>query len=358
MDEISQHGNERAIGGVYHTIETGRTLFVLILSYTRTCEIPGITVAGSDPDMLKYTPPADAEFIHSGRCLSIPGIPMTPDGKPTPAIMTRVALRESRIPHIAINAGGIIAPQTPYMDMRMVMGENIAESKSMTRLQAKRAISLGKSISSTFSKLCDCMILAESIPGGTTTALATLRGLGYQHRVSSSMPDNPVSLKEDIVSAALGRIDTDNHIGIAAAVSDPMTLFMSGMISGAHKDTDIVLAGGTQMLAVLALSRKLRRRLPRIVLGTTSYVADDPETNFYQQASEIVPDLPVVTVNPLLDQSKHPGLQSYAKGFAKDGAGAGGLMFAAAVHYLYPDELLSHVDKEYERVLSSRMYPK
>ena len=352
---ISYNGDSGPIDDIHHSIETGRTLFVLVMSYTRTCEIPGITVAGSDPAMLKYTPPADAEFIYSGRCLSIPGIPATPDGKPTPALLTRVALRESKIPHIAINAGGIITPQTPYIDTKMAIGDNIAESKAMTNLQAKRAISLGKKISRTFSKLCDCMVLAESIPGGTTTALATLRGLGYQHKVSSSMPDNPVSLKEDIVSAALGRIRTDNHIEVAAAVSDPMILFLSGMISGALKDTDIVLAGGTQMLAVLALSRKLRRRLPRIVLATTSYVADDPETNFHQQAKDIMPNITTVSMNPLLEKSVHPGLQAYADGFAKDGAGAGGSMFASSAYYLYPSDLLPYVDDEYEKIMSSRM---
>lgn len=355
---LSYHGDTSTIGSVHHTIETGRTLFALVLSYTRTCEIPGITVAGSNPDMLKYTPPADAEFIYSGRCLSIPGIPATPDGKPTPALLTRVALRESRTPHIAINAGGMITPQTPYIDTKMVAGDNIAESRAMTHLQAKRAISLGKEISRTFSELCDCMVLAESIPGGTTTALATLRGLGYQHKVSSSMPDNPVSLKEDVVGAALGRVRTDDPIEVAAAVSDPMILFLSGMISGAHDDTDIVLAGGTQMLAVLALSRKLCRRLPRIVLATTSYVADDPETNFYQQATDIVPDMPVASANPLLEKSVHPGLQAYANGFAKDGAGAGGSMFVSSTYYLYPDDLLPYVDDEYTKIMSSRMSAK
>ena len=351
---MSYHGDLEPIDGIHHTIETGRTLFVLVSSYTRTCEVPGITVAGADPEMLKYTPPADAEFIYSGRCLSIPGIPATPDGKPTPALLTRVALRESKIPHIAINAGGIITPQTPYIDTKMVPGENIAESKAMTTLQAKRAISLGKEISSTLSELCDCMVLAESIPGGTTTALATLRGLGYNHKVSSSMPKNPVSLKEDIVSAALGRVRGDDHIEVAAAVSDPMILFLSGMLSGAHQDTDIILAGGTQMLAVLALSRKLRRRLPSLVLATTSYVADDSDLNFHKQATDILPGITTVSMNPLLEKSVHPGLQAYAKGFAKDGAGAGGSMFASSAYYLYPDDLLPYVDDEYAKIMSSR----
>lgn len=354
MESIRYHGDMRAIEGVSGSIETGRSLFVLVISYTHTCEIPGITVAGSKPEMLKYTPPADAEFIHSGVCSSIPGIPATPDGKPTPAVMTRVALGVSKIPHVVINAGGIITPQVPYVDTDIACGKNIAESESMTYQQAEHAIEIGNDIGSTLSKLCDCIILGESIPGGTTTALATLRGLGYQHSVSSSMPNNPVSLKEDIVSAALGRVHTtDDYMSMAAAVSDPMILFMAGMISGAYdSDTNVVLGGGTQMLAVLALARKIHNRLPRIVIATTTYVADDPATDFYRQAADITPDVGVSSANPHLDESCYQGLRAYADGFAKDGAGAGGMLFACAAHKRYPDMLLPDIDQEYARIMS------
>ena len=53
-------------------------------------------MAGADPDFLKFTPPADAEFLHYGFCKSIDVIPMTPDGKPTPALLTRAGFGVGR----------------------------------------------------------------------------------------------------------------------------------------------------------------------------------------------------------------------------------------------------------------------
>ena len=45
--------------------------------------------------------------------------------------------------------------------------------------------------------MSDLIVVGESIPGGTTTALAVLRALGIDARfkVSSSMPENPHNLK-------------------------------------------------------------------------------------------------------------------------------------------------------------------
>ncbi|MFN3136022.1 MAG: TIGR00303 family protein, partial [Candidatus Kryptonium sp.] len=39
-------------------------IFVLVIGNTKTAEIPGITVAGANPDLIKYTPPADAELLY------------------------------------------------------------------------------------------------------------------------------------------------------------------------------------------------------------------------------------------------------------------------------------------------------
>ncbi|MEM4611406.1 MAG: hypothetical protein QXS95_01505, partial [Candidatus Nitrosocaldus sp.] len=63
--------------------------FVLVISYTETAEVDGITVAGANKDLVRFTPPADAEFLYLGRCRCIDSVPATPDGKPTPAVITR-----------------------------------------------------------------------------------------------------------------------------------------------------------------------------------------------------------------------------------------------------------------------------
>ena len=47
----------------------------------------------------------------------------------------------------------------------------------------------------------DLLVLGESVPGGTTTALCVLRSLGYEVGVSSSYSSNPSTLKEERSSA-------------------------------------------------------------------------------------------------------------------------------------------------------------
>ncbi len=69
-------------------------LFILVIGTTDTSLVPGITIAGgAKPELTHYTPAADAEYLVLGRCWVIPTVPMTPDGKPTPALITRAAIK-------------------------------------------------------------------------------------------------------------------------------------------------------------------------------------------------------------------------------------------------------------------------
>jgi NaMN:DMB phosphoribosyltransferase len=85
LQDIEVFGNKQKGLEFIEQTKQKKFIFCLVISYTATSEIPGITVAGEHPDLIKFTGPADAEFIHYGHCKSISVIPMTPDGKPTPA---------------------------------------------------------------------------------------------------------------------------------------------------------------------------------------------------------------------------------------------------------------------------------
>ena len=329
-------------------LKEGRTLFALVLSYTNTAKIPGITIAGASPDDTIYTPPADAELIHYGYCKSIPNLPITPDGKPTPALLTRAALSCADIPHIIIDAGCIIPPKLPHIHTGIKPGNDIETEPSMTKQDAIDTIRSGMDTAYTLSKLCDNIIIGESIPGGTTTALALLRGLNLPYRVSSSMPKNPTDIKERVVNAALSRIQMDTHIDVAAHLADPMILFVTGMLKSLSS-CNVILAGGTQMLAVLALSAKENdHHHTNATLATTTYVADDPDISFYKQAELF--NVPVISVQPNLDKSRHAGIRAYTKGFAKEGAGAGGAILAA--QHITKQDILPYIDAEYDKILS------
>src|SRR5437867_969257 len=104
---------------------TKNPVFICVISYTATSEIPGLTVAGANPELVKYTSPADAEFLYYGRCKCIDVVPATPDGKPTPALITRAALQTAGIPFLVVDAGAKIRPSIPYVSFGLEPGRNI-----------------------------------------------------------------------------------------------------------------------------------------------------------------------------------------------------------------------------------------
>ena len=353
MDDFELFGNTQKAVNFIDTIRNRKFLFSFVISYTETSEIPGITFAGADKESIKFTPPADAEYLYYGNCKTIDKIPMTPDGKPTPALLTKVALESSSIPHIVINAGSKISPQLPFIQTGLSPGKNISVNPAMTDSQISQAVDYGRIVGRTLASMTDCLIIGESIPGGTTTALAVMRGLGYKARVSSSIPDNPVILKNQITSMALEGVSPDNPYSVVAKVGDPMIPFVTGMLSAASEINPVMLAGGTQMTAVLAFASKIGFNEKNTAIGTTCYISDDETANFKNLVSEIA-DIPAIAVNPHLENSKFPGLRAFSEGFAKEGVGAGGSIIASMLktrndHTKY----LELAEQEYHRIFTS-----
>ena len=350
MSDIEIHCNEEKGQEFIKSVERKHFLFSFVTSYTETSEIPGITVAGADPDFIKFTPPADAEFIHYGLCKSIDIIPMTPDGKPTPALLTRTALESASIPQITISAGSKITPKLPYFETGLPFGKNISTEPGLEQSSVEHAIDYGKIIGRTLASCTNCLVIGESIPGGTTTALAVMRGLGIDARVSSSMPKNPQSLKTEIVEKALMRSDSKEPYDVISNVGDPMIPFVAGMLSTASEITNVILAGGTQMAAVLALAKSTGYDKDRVAIGTTSYIINDNSANFLETVKSIS-DIPVLSIDPKLEDSKFDGLRAYSEGFVKEGAGAGGSMIASLLKTgMNSKKLLALIDDEYSRI--------
>ena len=347
---ITCYGNKQNAENFIKSLERKRFTFSLVTSYTETCEIPGITIAGADKEFLKFTSPADAEYLSYGKCKCIDSIPMSPDGKPTPALLTKVALNTSKIPHFVINAGSKIAPDVPSFDSELPIGKNISESSALTLDDVRNAVEFGKIIGKSISKATDCLVIGESIPGGTTTALATLRGLGIEASVSSSMPKNPIEIKNNVVSSALKRKKSDDAFEIVAELGDPMIPVCAGMLSEASKNCRVILAGGTQMTAVLAFAKKVGYEKNNTAIGCTSYIIDDKEALFLETVKQI-DDIAVLAIDPMLSDSQFYGLRSYSEGFVKEGAGAGGSLIASVLKTGRSSQrLLELIEKEYQRV--------
>jgi uncharacterized protein (TIGR00303 family) len=329
--------------------------FVCVISHTETSEIPGLTVAGANPELVKYTAPADSEFLYYGRCKCIAGVPATPDGKPTPALITRAALKSAGIPLLVVEAGTKVKPSIPCIPLGIRPGKNITREDAMTMPDVEKTFDYCSMVGRELAKASDLVVVGESIPGGTTTALAVLSALGIDARfkVSSSMPENPHQLKNQVVASALQRAGgIRSAFEAVSLVGDPMMPAVAGIASGVmDAGSKVLLAGGTQMTAILAILKDMGSRMDNICIGTTTYVARDPSSDLEGLARSISPDVPVFSCDLHLDQSKKPGLQAFARGFVKEGVGAGGAAISAMLKTggrIDGKMMMAFIEQEYE----------
>ena len=309
-------------------------LFAAILGNTLLSTVPGISGAGPGPEKTLLTPNLDAELITDGAITSTTGNPNTPTGCPTPATITRAMMVLTGIKPLFINAGLRHTPTVPCLDAYGEVGGDPRNGDALP--SASRLFAQGERIGVFLSARSDLLVLGECVPGGTTTALCLLRALGYDASVSSSFVDNPLSIKEEVCRTALARAAAGGKkspLDLVRCLGDPMMPVAAG-IAKTYTGT-IILAGGTQMLAVSALIRALGQPLPPVV--TTSYVRDDPTANVVALAKKI--GVHVTYVDPGFGDLGHDGLARYCIGEVKEGTGAGGAMYLANLMGHSPDEI-------------------
>lgn len=301
-----------------------RPLMALVLGNTLLSTVPGISGAGPTPEKTLLTPNLDAELVGTGCITSQQARPNTPTGCPTPATITRSMVALAGLEPVFVNAGLVHRPTVPCLDVYGDPGGDPRTGDAVPDAEAlyRRGIQAGRILSS----WSDLLVLGECVPGGTTTALCVLRGLGYPARVSSSYAANPHNLKDEVCDIALARIAESGDLtplGIVRAAGDPMIAVAAGIAAGYRGRT--VLAGGTQMLAVAAVLRALGHPLP--VLATTAYVRDDPSANFAEILAAV--GAKAFYLDPDFGTLGHAGLARYCIGEVKEGMGAGGAIFLA-----------------------------
>ena len=349
---------------ITETFRTRNPIFVCVISYTETSQIPGITFAGANPDLIKYTPAADSEFLYHGKCYSISGVPATPDGIPTPALITRTALQMGKIPCLVVDSGSKIKPKIPHISFGISHGKNIQHESALELIETHQAFEYGKLLGQQLSMSNDLVAVGESIPGGTTTGLGVLTGLGIDanYKMSSSMPVNPHDLKIHVVKQAIinQKISgLQDPFKIISSLGDPMIPAVAGIATGVTQSgSKMLLAGGTQMAAVLAFMHSMKLTLKNICLGTTSYVTDDENSDLEFLVKTICPDVPIMSVNPGLDKSTKNGLIMYDRGVVKEGVGSGGALITLLLKSngsLDKNNFLRNIENEYERSIEKLM---
>ena len=128
-----------------------------------------------------------------------------------------------------------------------------------------------------------------------------------------------------------------------------MQIFVAGVASSASKTVGVMLAGGTQMLAIYALIRAIKQHyypstdLSNIVVGTTRWVADD-DTGDTVNLAKMVGNVPLLATQLNFTNSNYPSLQSYEQGFVKEGVGAGGSAIASHLLGTTPEQLMIAIE--------------
>lgn len=300
--------------------------------------IPGVSGAGPSPEKTLFTPNLDAELIIRGEIRSNTFKPNTPTGCPTPATITRSMMELTGLTPIFINSGLQSFPTVPCID---AYGSPALDPRYNDALpNAEDLFERGKYIGKILASTCSTLMVGECVPGGTTTALCVLRALGYDANVSSSFQNNPISLKEEIAKVVAERIRSrgiEDSVGIIQCAGDPMMPVAAGI--GIGFPGNLILAGGTQMLAVCALLKKMNARLPFVI--TTEYVRSDSTANFDALVREI--GVRAAFVDPGFGEIGHPGLSRYCLGEVKEGTGAGGAMALAYLMGHSPEEIREQI---------------
>jgi uncharacterized protein (TIGR00303 family) len=363
MQDIILFHNDKKGKDFLMKIEGKNPLFACTLGTTETAKIPGISAAGAMPEITDYTPPADIELLLLGKCKCINGVPVTPDGIPTPALITMSALKLADIPALPVNAGLRILPQVPFVELGAKPGRDIRTGKAVDNVEEvlQRAKLAGKIL----SKAVEYLVIGESIPGGTTTALGVLLAMGInaKGKVSSSMPGNPHDLKTKAVEEGLTALGikfgdfANDPIRAISCVGDPMMPAFAGLVLGAAENVPVLMAGGTQMTAILATINSLNPKvLCNVAIGTTRWIVEDKTSDLKGIVAQIA-HVPILAANLNFSNSKFTGLKAYEAGVVKEGVGVGGTSIAAMAKSkgaITKEKLLAEIEKNYVQLVNSK----
>lgn len=357
-------------------------IFACVLGFTKTGLLPSISAAGATPIDRQYTAIADAEFLYNGPQprpeYALPPLQMGA----SPVLITRAIVEAQKIPVYLFNAGLPQPPAVPTIDLGGQPARCLSQGKALELAIVEHLFQHGLRWGEKLATQADSsyLILGECVVGGTTTALAVLTGLGIAAtgKVNSSHPTCNHSQKWELVKAGLqqagfwsqemeagkqGTLHSNAHrfaglqspFALIAAIGDPMQIVVAGMAIAASRTCGVLLAGGTQMLAIYALMRAIAQVHPlawkpeQIVVGTTRWVAEDL-TGDTVGLAQLVGQVPLLATQLSFADSRYPQFRAYEQGYVKEGVGAGGCAIAAHLYQnWHQTELLQAIESLADR---------
>lgn len=380
-------------------------VFACVLGFTETGLIPGISAAGATPADRQYTALADAEFLYCGATPN-PKYPLPPlDAGASPVFISRAILAAQQIPITIFNAGLPHSPTVPHVDLKGMPARCLRSGRAMdlaiVHYLFQQGLLWGEKLAIEAAKTKGYVILSECVVGGTTTALAVLTGLGWNAagKVNSSHPTCNHQQKWEIVQAGLKNAIAQitqppqeqkeqlikskettcffptphsplpaphsplltPHLSpfpLISAIGDPMQITIAGMTIAASRHAGVLLAGGTQMLAVYALvqaiahTNNLPWRPEQVIVGTTRWVANDSTGDTIGLAKML--NAPLIASQLSFAASRYRQLRAYEQGYVKEGVGAGGCAIAASLYQEWSSvqilQTIENLAQEYEQV--------
>jgi len=346
---------------------------LVLLAATQTAAVPGISAAGTSAESRRSTAAADAELLVLGPGVALPhSLPPLPAGV-SPALISRVVLQGLGLDPLIVDLGCAVAPAVPHLRLPPPAGAGparcLSTGSAMDRPRVEALLDQGRRWGRAAARFSPSggplpLVLAECVPGGTTTAQALLTGLGIEAGgiVSGSLHRPAHALKADLVARGLAaaaarspasadaRGMPPDPVAVLAALGDPMQALAAGLLlAAAETGQSVLLAGGSQMAAVLALALallapQLRPRLAALVaIGTTAWVAYESDSDLSLLLRRIGRHW---GVDPLAFAASlrfrgplHPALLDYERGYVKEGVGAGGMAILWELAGRSPEQL-------------------
>ncbi len=327
----------------------------LVIAGTDTSQIKGISAAGINATSRRKTALADAEFLLFGASADHKyKLPFLNAGV-TPALISYVCSKLISVSPIVVPIG---INQKPYFSHLVVEDQNFGPSsclstgKSMKRERVlnlyKKGIQIGKS-----SK--QPILIAESVPGGTTTAQAVMEafGLNVSNLVGSSLFIAPRELKKKVIQTGLLNANLKSKFDsfdVISSVGDPFQAFSMGLLIGARlANQTVVLSGGSQMLAVILLAlefldyRNKKDFIKKVFIASTGWLVNDNSISDLLDLINEKHNVNIVGLSSPLNfkSSKYKELQDYELGHVKEGVGAGGISILAFLKGFTNKEIVS-----------------
>ena len=326
---------------IYSEIKDSKdVLFILLAGTTEISKIPGISAAGETPELTALTPVLDSEIIWSGKCISYDVVPMTDNGIPTPSIITRAAIEISRIETLIVDAGMVEDPKIPFIKTGLGTALNGSEQTALPEYD--RALEFGKYIGNLIDGRYKHIFIAESVPGGTTTAYAVLSSLGIMDMTSSSMKDSPDNIKKELAQKALKRIGKRATVPEKIMETGDYMMPLALGISSAVKNSNIFFSGGTQMATVFYLDKLINNGKNRYVF-TTRYIMNDKKDLMEKLAGSNI-------IYANTDFTGMRGLEYYEEGYVKEGTGFGAAFGIASILGNSNDAIYKSIGNVYNRL--------